>query len=91
MDKHKKSISNLDRPVLESYGPDVHPPVDWDADVDGAISDDVLIDIDGQGRTFTTGAYDFGKKKWRFHREYLGEVDVSKIIWMPLPLIKYEK
>jgi len=62
---------------------------------DGAISDEVLIDLDGNQKDFVVGCWHFphGKSEgfWRVPEFYESSLQDENMRWSYLPLAKYEK
>lgn len=90
MKKHEKAMERPDRPLIEFYGPDQHPPVDYDADLDGSMSDYALVDIDGNAVKFVIGWFNFDDKAWVSTDDGVS-IDKDHMRWSVLPLAKYEK
>jgi len=53
-------------------------------------SDDVLIDVDGNRKTFVIGWYDFDENKWEVPYFLKTSIDLKHMKWMYLPLAKYD-
>jgi len=72
--------------------PSIDPSID---DEDGAISDDVLIDVNGKRETFVTGCWHFPHEGedgwWRVDEDYKNSLEPDNMRWSYLPLVKYEK
>lgn len=75
------------------YTSDEHPPVDWESDDDGSMSDYVLIDLDGHMKDFEVGYYNFDRKEWNLRNGDRGrkDIDVKHMRWAMLSLAKYGK
>jgi hypothetical protein len=57
---------------------------------DGGMSDDVMLDLDGNREWFTIAYYDHDSKEWNLQdKEEL--FDINNAQWMHLPLAKYDK
>ena len=64
-----------------------HPMSEIPEDVRGeGYSEDVLIDVNGTGKIFRVGWYDFDDEKWWFHDQSAeNNFDEDYAVWFKLP------
>jgi len=86
--------SALCESVIEPIKPDEHPlnhggwhgPNELPKDVNEGLSDDVLVDMNGNRKHFQVAWYDFDEKQWQFHVEDTSLFEPENIRWSYLPM-----
>lgn len=83
-DENRKAFAHVDMVLDASW----HGINDMPFDGDDGYTDSVLIDIDGNRKTFTIGWHDNDDKVWR----NIGDDEIDPTMkWQYLPLAKYDK
>lgn len=82
--EEKQSIASFQ----QAFGYDNPPPV---SEQDAPMSEDVLVDMDGNRKHFVIGWYDHSEKEWILRAKDTSLLEPEHAQWMYLPLAKYNR